>query len=118
MAQKIKMKKTSPKAKQKTAKKENGSSVKNIFLQIVNTFFHNLLDQLQDGIKVRLNDFLQETKKVAVIMFLIILGASFLFFGMASMIDFATGIKGAGFLLVGILLALIGFLLNMFSKKQ
>ncbi len=105
-------KKRSRSASQKT------SHFKDMLLQIGSNFFRNFFEQLQSNIKAKVTEFVQSAKRVAIVTFLIVVGVLFLFIGMASLIDSALGIKGAGFLFVGIALALLGYLMYILSKSS
>ncbi len=89
-----------------------------MLLQVGGVFFHNLFEQAQEGIKVKIHEFAQNVKQVATVTFLIVVGVLFLFVGMANLIDSALGIKGAGFLFIGIALTLMGYLIHMLGKSS
>ena len=107
---------TTKKRKRSTSQKT--SRFKDMLLQVGSNFFRNFFEQLQEGIKTRVNEFIQNAKRVAVVIFLIVVGVLFLFIGMANLIDSALGMKGAGFLLVGFTHALMGYLMQILSKSS
>lgn len=107
---------TTKKGKGSTSQKAN--QFKDMLLQIGSNFFRNLFEQLREGIKSKISEFVQNAKRVAVVTFLIVVGVLFLFIGMANLIDSALGMKGAGYLFIGIVLTLIGYLMHILSKSS
>ncbi|MEA2007348.1 MAG: hypothetical protein U9O20_04300 [Patescibacteria group bacterium] len=104
--------------KRRQSNSKKSSHIKDILLQVGGVFFHNLFDQVKEGVKVKLNKFLQNVKRVATVTFLVVVGVLFLFVGMANLIDSALGIKGSGFLFIGIALTLMGYLIHMLGKSS
>lgn len=104
-------------AKQKTNKRY-ASATKGILLEMASTFFHNIIDQLREGVRAKVENFFQDVKKAVVVFFLMLVGSLFVFVGMAKLIDRVIGFEGSGFLIVGALIAMSGFLLNMVGKRR
>ena len=104
------------KDQKQNSSRENGS-IKEILMQVANSFFSNFLAKFQEGVKAKVGEFLQQMKKLLAISFLIVFGVAFVFIGAAMFVDEAIGAKGSGFLLVGLILALIGFIINIFKKR-
>ena len=107
---------TTKKRKSSTSQKAN--HFKDMLLQIGSNFFRNLFEQLQEGIKSKVSEFVQNAKRIATVTFLIVVGVLFLFVGMANLIDSALGMKGAGYLFIGIVLTLMGYLMHILSKSS
>lgn len=108
--------------KTKKAKDENsfGGSmtlIKDAVIEFITGFFENLAKQLQEEAKKKLENFVLDTKKIAVFLFLMITGLIFVLIGMAKTVDQITGLHGSGFVLFGLILLAIGFLFNLLSKK-
>lgn len=104
--------------KRRGSSSKKTSHIKDMLLQVGGAFFHNLFEQAQQGVKVKIQEFLQNVKHAATVTFLVVVGVLFLFVGMANLIDSALGIKGSGFLFIGIALTLMGYLIHMLGKSS
>mgnify|MGYP003967702185 FL=1 len=102
--------------------------MRDVFMQFVGSFFGHFIDQLQEDLTERIEEgkaelkvkwelFLKNTRQAFVVFFLLTLGAIFLFFGLANVLDYLFKIKGAGFLLVGTVMTFLGLVIAIIVKK-
>lgn len=105
------------------------SPVRDILIQFITSFFSNFIDQVQENISERIEDIQADLKVKAavlaknairafVIFFLLTLGAIFLFFGLANVLDYIFKLEGAGFLLVGAVITTVGLIVASMGKKR
>lgn len=104
------------------------SPIRDILVQFVGSFFGHFIDQLQEDIterveeiqedlKVKAQILMKNAKQTFVIFFLLTLGAIFMFFGLANVLDYIFKIQGAGFLLVGTVMTFLGLMVAIITRK-
>ncbi len=107
----------------------NFSPIRDILLQFVASFFGNFIEQLQENITERIEEiqadlkikarlFIKNAIQAFVAFFLLTLGAIFLFFGLANVLDYIFKIDGAGFLLVGAVMTFLGLIVAVITRKK
>jgi mannose/fructose/N-acetylgalactosamine-specific phosphotransferase system component IIC len=101
--------------KTKNKNQGKGTDWKELTLSVIKNFLENFFAELSRDVRQKILIFIEKLKNNLIFGGLFILGSIFLVVGIAIVLNFLIDIPGAGYLIVGALLLLLGFIFK--AKK-
>ena len=105
--------------KKKTEKKSTGESLgwKETFLDLAKVFLRNFFEELAENVRQKIELFLKKLRNEMIFLFMIILGAGFLMVGLAVALEDWIGFVGAGYWIMGLVLIFLGLILKVANRE-
>lgn len=92
-------------------------SIKRFLKQMFLDFIDQITQQVEESIRLKIQEVFNELKRITLVLFLVMMGAAFLLFGVAGILNEMIGFEGAGFLLMAMLLFFLAWISLLVNKE-